>query len=210
MKARRSPVSSAKSGGPAPHTSSNAVSGAFDHLPFAIFVLNGAGEVKFHNAQAGALTAEAGPLAIRAGRLGPRAAAFAAAYARALTRARAGLTAHIALTGEQGRPLFLSIAPSQRDCTFYVTIADPEAPCAEPADIAAMLNISMAEAHVARALFDGARIPAIAAARRVKIETVRSQLRSLYSKLDVKTQAELIRLLAALPRGARTPAKARS
>lgn len=187
----------------------SARSGAFDHLPFAIFVLNGAGEVKFHNDQAAALIGDTGPLAIRAGRLGPRAAAYAAAYARAMTRARAGVTAHVALTGERRRPLFLSIAPSQRDCTFYVTIADPEAPCAEPAEIAAMLDISMAEAHVARALFDGARIPEIAAARRVKIETVRSQLRSLYSKLDVKTQAELIRLLAALPRSARTPGKVR-
>lgn len=178
--------------------------GAFDHMPFAIFVLNGRGEVKFRNDQAHALTSDTGPLAIRAGRLGPR-NAHAAAYARALASARAGVTAHVALTDERRRPLFLSIAPSQSDCTFYVTIADPEAPCAEPADIAAILGISMAEAHVARALFDGARIPAIAAARRVTIETVRSQLRSLYSKLDVKTQAELIRLLAALPRGARSP-----
>ncbi len=209
MGARHS-VSPAKPASSALRPAASTGSGAFDHLPFAIFVLNGTGEVKFHNDQAAALIADTGPLAIRAGRLGPRATSCAAAYARAMTHARAGVTAHVALAGERRRPLFLSIAPSQRDCTFYVTIADPEAPCAEPAEIAAMLDISMAEAHVARALFDGARIPAIAAARRVKIETVRSQLRSLYSKLDVKTQAELIRHLAALPRSARAQGKVRS
>jgi len=55
----------------------------------------------------------------------------------------------------------------------------------------------------------GARPEDVARRRNVSPETVRSQVRSVYAKLDVTRQAELVRVLAALPRlddGARSSA----
>ena len=57
-----------------------------------------------------------------------------------------------------------------------------------------------AEADVAASLADGLGPEAIAAARGVSPNTVRSQLRSLYGKLGAARQADVVRLVAGLPR----------
>ncbi|PKP81942.1 MAG: hypothetical protein CVT79_06500 [Alphaproteobacteria bacterium HGW-Alphaproteobacteria-18] len=67
---------------------------------------------------------------------------------------------------------------------------------ATPAERERMLRmqygLTQAEATTALALAGGARIEAIAAARGVSLPTVRSQLQSVYAKLGVRRQAELV------------------
>lgn len=60
-------------------------------------------------------------------------------------------------------------------------------------------DLTPAEAQVAVAMASGARPEEIARRRSVSSQTVRTQVRSLYAKLDVSREADLVRVLAALP-----------
>lgn len=53
-----------------------------------------------------------------------------------------------------------------------------------------------AEAEVAREIASGARLHEVAERRGVGIETVRTQLKSVFRKAGVSSQAALVRLLA--------------
>lgn len=67
-----------------------------------------------------------------------------------------------------------------------------------PVDRAAkhLANLTPTEADLARRLLNGASIAEIASARAVATATVRSQLQSIFMKLGVRRQAELVRLLS--------------
>ena len=69
----------------------------------------------------------------------------------------------------------------------------------QPPDInfvAAMLDLTPAEARLASLLAVGLDLTAIAAAQGVSINTVKTQLRSVYAKTDTRRQPELIRLIS--------------
>ncbi|HRE45880.1 MAG TPA: helix-turn-helix transcriptional regulator [Terricaulis sp.] len=53
-------------------------------------------------------------------------------------------------------------------------------------------GLTAAEAEIALALAEGQRLQHIAARRDVKLETVRSQLRAIFGKMNVRRQAELV------------------
>jgi DNA-binding CsgD family transcriptional regulator len=63
----------------------------------------------------------------------------------------------------------------------------------------ALFGLTEAEALLARGLLDGRRLAEIAASRDVSVETVRTQLRSLFRKTGVSRQADLMRMLLTLP-----------
>ncbi len=56
-------------------------------------------------------------------------------------------------------------------------------------------GLTIAESEIALALADGERLQHIAARREVKLETVRSQLRTIFGKMNVRRQAELAAML---------------
>ncbi len=58
-------------------------------------------------------------------------------------------------------------------------------------------GLTDSEAALARGLIDGKRLSEIAAARHVSVETVRTQLRSLFRKTGATRQADLLRILLA-------------
>jgi DNA-binding CsgD family transcriptional regulator len=63
----------------------------------------------------------------------------------------------------------------------------------------ALFGLTEAEAKLAQGLLDGRRLAEIASSRKVSVETVRTQLRSLFKKTGISRQADLMRILLALP-----------
>lgn len=73
------------------------------------------------------------------------------------------------------------------------------------AELKQLFGISQAEAQVAVLLGQGHEPAEIARVRRVAVETVRAQLKSLYRKLGVNRQSEVVGLLARLASPRRKP-----
>ena len=60
-------------------------------------------------------------------------------------------------------------------------------------------GLTQAEAEIAALVAGGQTAAKIASFRRVSLHTVRSQIKSIYFKTDVSSQAQLTRLVKALP-----------
>lgn len=69
----------------------------------------------------------------------------------------------------------------------------------DPAVIGEVFQLTRAEAEVATGLAEGMSIEEIAAARGVTLETVRAQIRAVYGKADVRSRADLVRMLLEMP-----------
>lgn len=77
-----------------------------------------------------------------------------------------------------------------------IFISDPQHMQAiDPDALQEIYNLSRAEAEVAVALANGMNMKDISAAKEVSLETVRSQLKSVYRKTGTNGQSDLIRLL---------------
>jgi len=70
-----------------------------------------------------------------------------------------------------------------------------------PKGLRLRFGLTDAEVQLAEALLDGQRLSTIAANRHVSVETVRTQLQSLFKKTGTTRQADLIRVLLAPPVG---------
>ena len=68
-----------------------------------------------------------------------------------------------------------------------------------PDPLATLYGLTPAETRVARSVGDGLTIGEIAQETGASVETLRSQLKSIFGKTGVRRQAELVRLLAGLP-----------
>lgn len=81
-------------------------------------------------------------------------------------------------------------------------IAHPlrSAPVLDSFLISHALELTPAEAQVATALARGQKPEDVARQRNVSPQTVRTQLRTVYQKLDVSRQSDLVRMLSELPR----------
>jgi DNA-binding CsgD family transcriptional regulator len=78
-----------------------------------------------------------------------------------------------------------------------VIAGSPQAPHDSLADILRVLfGVTRAEARIAHCFAEGLSIAEIAERSAIQVQTVRGQLKSLFSKLGVRRQAELSRLLA--------------
>jgi DNA-binding CsgD family transcriptional regulator len=62
----------------------------------------------------------------------------------------------------------------------------------------ALFDLTPAEARLARSLANGASPDAIAGQLGVRVSTIRSQLKSLFAKLGINRQAQLVAMLASL------------
>jgi DNA-binding CsgD family transcriptional regulator len=80
-----------------------------------------------------------------------------------------------------------------------VLFRDPTHHAANLAErLRALFNLTAAEVALARGLLEGRRLREIAAARRVSLETVRTQLRAVFRKTGVARQTDLVRMLQAV------------
>lgn len=114
----------------------------------------------------------------------------------------------MALPVSDGGALFLLIAPPSPDLRasagfhaevlILISRSDPARIAA--CRLSALFGLSASEAEVAVALSLGDRPEEIASRRGVRISTVRTQLSSILSKTGTARQADLVRLIASLPR----------
>lgn len=99
-------------------------------------------------------------------------------------------------------PLILHLIPQQQAiaaATRLVVLIDPVQPATVDEEVLQNLfALTQAEAKLAARLARGERVGTIARARGVAVGTVRSQLRTIFSKTRTKSQAGLVLLLARL------------
>lgn len=103
-------------------------------------------------------------------------------------------------------PLRISLLEPARDAaqTFFTgpetfaLIEDPDQKTGPLADVAAFYELTAAEARVLAEIVAGRSLRTIATDRRLSIETVRSQVKSLLAKTGSRNQADLVRLGADL------------
>lgn len=101
------------------------------------------------------------------------------------------------------RPFLVEVAPL-RDITgelergfagAVVFLIDPEnAEAISTERLSRFFSLSQAEGEVIRAMVDGLSAGEIADSRGTKVDTVRSQFKSIYSKTGVHRRADLVRL----------------
>lgn len=102
-----------------------------------------------------------------------------------------------------GRPFLLDVAPlrnvaGELDAGFagaVVFLIDPENTAAISTErLTGLFDLSQAETAVARAMVDGLSAGEIADLRGTKVDTVRTQFKSIYGKTGVRRRADLVRL----------------
>ncbi len=100
------------------------------------------------------------------------------------------------MAGHAGRPF------GEARCRVCVMVTDPGSTDSQLARrLVALFGLTAAEARVAAALAGGMSAAEIADAHGVGLPTIRTQTRLVYDKLDVRRQAELVRLLTLLGSG---------
>jgi len=104
------------------------------------------------------------------------------------------------------RPLQLLATPlpqalrARSGADIVVLVSDPDAPPSHPDGVLrALYGLTAAETEVANGLLMGYSLDEIASLRRVKLGTVRIQVKSLLSKTAAERQSEVVRLLMTLP-----------
>lgn len=106
---------------------------------------------------------------------------------------------------DRGLPYVLTVTrlPSElsvfdRPLTMVLATA-PEQRWLAAVDLAELFGLSPAESRLAVALTTGKKLPDIAAEAGVKITTLRSQLSAILKKVGANRQADLVRILTAIP-----------
>ncbi len=177
----------------------------FSHLAAALFIVDAQRQIVHLNAAAEALVARTRQWAIHGGRLKFNDARTDAAVARAVRAAACplGLPAAIPLDLDDTRTEMLSAplqpaqevaSPSQRPLALMAVSIDPDEKYLAWR-LQQLYGLTAAESRVATALAMSKTIEDIAADYAVTEATVRTQLRSIFSKTDTGRQAELVRVV---------------
>lgn len=179
-----------------------------DALGAAALLLSERGIVSGVSAAAETLMAAGDALQIVGGRLRLRIqedqAAFDAVLAQLAEAARAGRTIAPAAIPLSGGPLVLEVQPLARERMCFdgapatLALIRPAVASERISALRRTHGLTRAEADVALALGDGQTLEAIAERRAVALTTVRSQVQSVYAKMDVHRQAELVAALRRL------------
>ncbi|MGH7025372.1 MAG: LuxR C-terminal-related transcriptional regulator [Caulobacteraceae bacterium] len=184
-----------------------------DTLTDAVFVVDDEARVVYRNRRAGEMLS-CGPLRMIRGVIRTaapdEARALEALIARATQEGSPVGGAMAVAAPASRRPLSLTVSPlpsSQASLfssprTAMVRVADVAAPL--PVDLrllTELFSLTPAETRVAAALADGLSPRAVAERLGVSFNTVRAQLVSVYDKVGVSRQAELVRLMARLAKG---------
>lgn len=186
---------------------------ALDAISAAAYLLDEAGRVVATSAGGESLAASGDIVRLRGRDLRPARpehdATFAERIGRACDAARSGVvTLNPPLTlwsvngdrqmGFEIQPLPLADDSLARGPAVLVMARNPQ-PTAAPADLLIQrFALTPAEAAVVLHVAEGDALADIAEARAVSVGTVRSQLQSIYAKMDLHRQAELVLAIRAL------------
>lgn len=182
------------------------LAGAFEAMSAAAFVLDSMGRVQALTENAEQIVAS-GDIALRGGVLDAPGTPFSLAAGVAALIADGGMD-HVRLRIDcaSGQPHFLEgfrlpeRAWSLGHLPHAILIA--RAPQRDRAGIAAFLaalyRLTAAEADIAMRLFEGNTRAEICTARAVTLETLRGQIKSACAKAGAGTEADLMRLMAAI------------
>lgn len=191
----------------------HAATAAIEHSPTGYVFLDGHGTILRANDRAEQVLRAGDGLVSRAGRLAARAPDDDRALQKAI-----GVAAQTALAGGTipGRTIAIRRGPAQppyvvafmpvsaagslfnrHGAAVLALVSDPAWTPELPARrLQRAFGWTEAEAEVAREIASGARLRDVADHRGVGIETVRTQLKRVFRKSGVSSQAELVRLLA--------------
>ena len=178
-----------------------------DSLPHGIFLLSKKGELLFANATGDRLLSQADALSVIESRLVPRAEAERPAFDRML-HAKAGEGQWMRLSRGSGKipyAVFVSRLVLQDPSPFgakpdmAVVVHDlTSRPAFDVPELKQLYGLSDAESRVAIALSQGHDIVSASAALGVSAGTVRSHLKSIFLKMEVNRQQDLVRILTSL------------
>jgi DNA-binding CsgD family transcriptional regulator len=190
------------------------LSAILDRLDRAIVVTDGEGKLRYANRSAEALLAGSEHLDVTRGRLRARTTRADAALSDMIRRT--ALTAQgqdaaavdaIGLDGENSRVAIVSepLAPAHGHCigqaaepASILFISDSDvATRPAPAALALVYGLTAAEAKVAAIVGAGQTLAAAAQANRISLNTAKYHLKSIYEKVGVTRQSELVRRVLA-------------
>lgn len=181
--------------------------GSLDALAMPTLLFDASGRLAHGNRSAGALLAARQSLWIEHGHLVTRDAEATRKLKLELGKtARAGpgqpsaMSAVVGLPRRGRLPLLLMLAPMRLPGAALLFVFDPEAtPGITAATVRRLFGLSPREAEVAAALCSGRTLDDLAAERGTSINTVRTQLKSVFNKTGTSRQADLVSLLLASP-----------
>lgn len=186
---------------------------SLDSIPQAIFTLDEHGRVLLTNARADELLRSNDGLVLFDGKLQCRLAWQQASFERLVqaavaptqSEARGGWLKVRRASGQ--RPyvaLVAQLATSENlfgtfEPRAVVVVHDPDAgPTADPEMLAAVYGLTETEARLASAISAGHSLESAAILLHVQIATARSHLKSVFAKLGVNRQQDMVRLLTSL------------
>lgn len=182
-----------------------------NRLDTALVAANPDAEVRYANLAAADYLASGKALCLSAGRLATPLLSRQTALATAVRNAgRFGATAELTVEDVSGRHrcwiLVMPLLPGDaahhnEDRLALLLLHDPDAPGTSPCGfLRETFGVTAAESRLAEALVHGVTAEEFAAGARLSMNTVRTHIRSLLTKTGVNRQADLLRLLARLPR----------
>ena len=186
---------------------------ALEHTFAAAFLLDAAGRVVHMNRAGEAMISSPDGVMLRHNRIiatkTSQQSQLKALIAGAISAAQASATqagGAIALErGSGGRPLFVRVLPLLVDLTAgqsghaLLLITDPDGAVKDSTNLLkSLFSLTTAEIAVATNLRAGLTLTEIADVRRVSLETVRSQAKSLLQKTNTRRQSDLVLLLTTL------------
>jgi DNA-binding CsgD family transcriptional regulator len=192
------------------HAASAAAS-AVDNLDVALVGLTVDGKICFLNSTAESLLRLSEILRVQDGRIVPNDAHQARTLKKlietACTRKFDTVPGGATTVRKGNRSLYLTVLPytasndllPQR-AKVFLSITDPDArPKSRTELLAALFHLTPAESRIAMHLAAGEEPVKIAARTRSSYATVRSHLKSIYQKMNISKQSQLVRLISVLP-----------
>ena len=188
------------------HHHGRSLHATLDMVGHAVFTLRSNGALIDCNQLADALLRRGDALSLRQRQLkalDPRDDEALQGAFRAATARQGGQASAIFVHREQGLPYVLSVAAVRVGMERQIVVI-----ATDPADrdmslasrIRALYGLTRAEAEVAEALCRGRGLEELSQERGVALNTVRTQIKNIYVKLDCSRQSELVARIGALPR----------
>jgi DNA-binding CsgD family transcriptional regulator len=208
------------------HQKRRALEEVLDRLQTGVILLDGRGRVVLSNLSAQRMLALDDGLTVRGGRLRAVPGANEALQQKideaieAASRGDLGLMGQLTIESRSDRtPFLIGVAPLHRgvpgspvrDAVAFALVSNSDATLtASVKVIEAIYGLTSAEAAIVHGLIGGKSLEEVAAKRRVKVSTARSQLSEVFSKTGTRRQPELIRLVLAGVAPLRAPVESES